>query len=124
MEPMDLWDQYLEPRFRDRVVTSEQTYPYLASVDGKPLADFAKPKSGRKKDPLFESWYGDAVEHNYDAASNLRAMDREGVDVSVHFPTGGLQAIWLDGLDPQLSSAICRAYNNWLADFCAKDPER
>jgi hypothetical protein len=117
MEPMDLWDQYLEGRFRDRVVTSERTYPYLASVDGQPLADFARSPKEKANDQPHLSWYSDAVEHHFDAASNLRAMDREGVDVSVHFPTCGLQAIWLDGLDPQLSSAICRAYNDWLADW-------
>jgi len=34
-------------------------------------------------------------------------MDREGVDVSVLFPTLGLYIMWRNNLDPELSAAIC-----------------
>jgi predicted TIM-barrel fold metal-dependent hydrolase len=30
----------------------------------------------------------------------------------------------VDGLDPQLSAAVCRAFNGWLSDFCDKDRAR
>jgi len=32
--------------------------------------------------------------------------------------------MWRDNLDPELSAAICRAYNTWLADYCSYDPKR
>ena len=29
-----------------------------------------------------------------------------------------------NGLDPKLSAAVCRGYNDWLSDFCSHDPDR
>src|SRR4029434_9794945 len=74
-----------------------------------------------------KSWretFADALAAKFDAASNVRDMDREGVDVSVLFPTLGLYIMWRSNLDPELSAAICRAYNTWLADYCSYDPKR
>ena len=34
--------------------------------------------------------------------------------MSVLFPTIGLYIMWRDDIDPELSAAICRAYNTWL----------
>ena len=51
-------------------------------------------------------------------------MEREGIDVSVLFPTIGLYIMWRDDIDPELSAAICRAYNTWLADYCDYDRKR
>ena len=43
---------------------------------------------------------------------------------SVLFPTLGLYIMWRSNLDPELSAAICRAYNSWLADYCSYDRKR
>jgi predicted TIM-barrel fold metal-dependent hydrolase len=52
-------------------------------------------------------------------------MDREGIDVTVLYPSRGLFVHSFADLDPALSAAICRAYNDWMADFCqAGDPRR
>ena len=48
----------------------------------------------------------------------LQAMDVEGIDVSIVFRTRAAHVIGVDGLDPELIAAVCRAFNNWLADFC------
>ena len=32
--------------------------------------------------------------------------------------------MWRDNLDPELSAAICRAYNTWLSDYCGYDRKR
>ena len=42
----------------------------------------------------------------------------------VLFPTIGLYIMWRDDIDPELSAAICRAYNTWLADYCDYDRKR
>ena len=68
--------------------------------------------------------FAEALASKFDAASNVRDMDREGVDISVLFPTLGLYIMWRDNLDPELSAAICRAYNTWLSDYCSYDPKR
>ena len=51
-------------------------------------------------------------------------MEMEGVDVAVLFPTMGLGLIARDGMDPFLSEALCRAYNDWIHDFCQYSPDR
>jgi predicted TIM-barrel fold metal-dependent hydrolase len=125
MEPDTLWDTYLEPRFRGRVVARGD----VQLIDGRPFSSShaAQPDSG------FRSWsqtddykrvWGDALAQGFSPAANLKDMDREGVDVAVHFPTYGLHMIWVEDIDPELSLAICRAYNQWVADYCSYDPAR
>jgi predicted TIM-barrel fold metal-dependent hydrolase len=79
-----------------------------------------------------EDVYGRAEARAWDARSQLDAMDAEGLDVAVLFPSRGLfvlgidspQVMGIDGLEPELAAAIARAYNDWLRDFCALAPER
>src|SRR5262249_34335479 len=59
-----------------------------------------------------------------DPRAMLQAMDREGIDVAIVFRTLGAHLIGIDGLEPALSAAVCRAFNNWLADFCGADRAR
>ena len=58
------------------------------------------------------------------AKQQLEAMDHEGIDIMVLYPTRGLGATAIEHMDGRLSSALCRAYNRWLADFCSTAPER
>jgi predicted TIM-barrel fold metal-dependent hydrolase len=66
----------------------------------------------------------------WDPASQLAAMDEEGVDLAVLFPSRGLFVLGLDstehvgpdGLEPGLATAIARAYNDWMADYCGASP--
>jgi predicted TIM-barrel fold metal-dependent hydrolase len=51
-------------------------------------------------------------------------MEMEGVDIAVLFPTTGLSLLARDNLDPQLSLALCQAYNNWIAEFCRHSPDQ
>ena len=46
----------------------------------------------------------------------------DGVFGEVLYPSQGL--FYYKVADPALFSAICRAYNDWLAEFCSADPER
>jgi predicted TIM-barrel fold metal-dependent hydrolase len=49
-------------------------------------------------------------------------MDAEGIDVAVLYPTIGL-GFW--GItDPAAAVAVARAYNDWLASYCAAAPDR
>ena len=60
----------------------------------------------------------------FDAKTQLKAMDREGLDVAALYPLIGLGIMMRDDMDPKLAAAIARAYNNWLYDFCQTDPKR
>jgi predicted TIM-barrel fold metal-dependent hydrolase len=53
----------------------------------------------------------------YDTKERLAAMDEDGIDISVLYPTMllGLSAY----PDRDLALATCRAYNDWLADHCS-----
>jgi uncharacterized protein len=59
---------------------------------------------------------------SYDPRARLADMDSEGIDVSVLFPSIGLGFVGIK--DAELSAAGCRAYNNWMADFCGVAPQR
>ena len=54
----------------------------------------------------------------------LEAMDREGVDVAVLFRSRSHMYVDRDDLDAEYATAICRAYNDWLADFAQAEPSR
>ena len=125
MEPLSLWDDYLAPRFRDRIVANEDSWPFVASVDGQRVVDAEPAKTPFRADKEYAERFKDAIAADFDAESNLRAMDDEGVTVAVHFPgTAGLHVTWRDGTDPAIAVAIAQAYNSWLYDFLAKDPVR
>src|SRR4029079_83379 len=79
-----------------------------------------------------ESPYNKAEEQGWSPESQKGAMEAEGLDVAVMYPTRGLfvlgldtkQMMGTDGLEPELDAAIARAYNDWLADFCTAAPTR
>ena len=138
-EPHDLWDRYLEPRFKDRA-------PSFAAIDGSHSngwkfegkvfpAFFDRPEQRRlgrirrekaRARHLAMGRYKDPAEYlpGDDPHAMLKAMDREGIDLAIVFRTRGAHLIGLDGLEPGLSAAICRAFNNWLSEFCATDRAR
>jgi predicted TIM-barrel fold metal-dependent hydrolase len=49
-------------------------------------------------------------------------MDLDGIDAAFLYPSVGLFAGAVH--DPDLSAALCRAYNRWLADYCSPYPDR
>ena len=116
LEPSDLYQRYLPEKFRGRV-RLEGPNQSVRYVDGKPVSD-SDQRPGRVMEDygyIFASskrWrecFADALANKFDPASNLRDMEREGIDVSVLFPTIGLYIMWRDDMDPELSAAICRA---------------
>ena len=131
LEPSDLYARYLPERFRERVRVDGPNQT-LRLVDGDPVSDSNR-RPGRPTEDFgyifagSQRWretFADALAAKFDPASNLRDMDREGIDVSVLFPTLGLYIMWRDNIDPELSAAICRAYNTWLSDYCSYDKKR
>ena len=60
----------------------------------------------------------------WDPHERLAVMDSERIDVSVLYPTMGLFWEGWMGDDRDLLAAYCRAYNDWVWDFCATDAQR
>lgn len=125
MEPADLWQTYLEPRFRDRAIRIEEHegVEQLVMGDQVILAGTLAGLGGAHVDPraqLFDGTmkYADACPPaGYDAAARVALYDQWGVAAGVVFPTIGILPFPCD--DPDLASAYCRAYNTWQAEFAA-----
>ncbi len=66
----------------------------------------------------------DQLDHGFDAPSYLRAMDAQGIDAAVLYPSLGLFVPFLPELDADGSLAACRAYNDWITEYCAADTSR
>jgi predicted TIM-barrel fold metal-dependent hydrolase len=145
MEPPDLFERYLDPKFKDRVSVRvgadgrpDRGPAGLVLIDGEPTsdADFqqyrkrTRPVSKNSTQPLsgsriFEANRLDfAIERDYDPEAQVMGMAMEGVDIAVLYPTMGLGLLARNGLDPRLSLAMCQAYNNWIHEFCQYSPER
>lgn len=129
MEPVQMWTDYIDPAFRDRAprrekidgktsmvvegesVVSEDKYPmstpeFLATVD-RAMKRFKR-----------------ASENQYKPETRIWDMDEMGVDVQIIYPTYGGQILGKPFKDPELLAAVCRAYNDWSAEFCGAFPER
>ena len=64
----------------------------------------------------------DQLEHGFDASSYLRAMDAQGIDAVVLYPSVGLFVPFAPQLDPAASADACRSYNEWAADSSPPTP--
>src|SRR2546423_12186271 len=58
----------------------------------------------------------------YDPHAHVQDMERDTVAGGVLYPSQGLTTYRIP--DGALLSAIFRAYNDWLADFCQPYPQR
>ena len=150
MEPPDLFDRYLDPKFKDRVVLPRNANgrPKRGNIIIDGLAVTADPEMQqyRKRSAPAASNYGShsglssvalsgsriadsgrldfAINRDYDAEAQVMAFDMEGIDIAVLFPTTGLGLVARDNMDPELSLGLCQAYNNWISDFCQYSPEQ
>src|SRR5215468_10478426 len=67
--------------------------------------------------------YRSYAARGWTAEVQLEAMDIEGIDVAVLYPTRGLRALVVDDMEAGFAAALARAYNDWLHDFCERDPQ-
>ena len=69
--------------------------------------------------------YAEEIARNFDPESQVRAMDKEGLDLAILFPTSAMYVTAFTRMDPRFAAAACRAYNDWLHDYiAAADPKR
>src|SRR5882724_9997697 len=128
-EPPDLWTARIDAAFRDRaprmqridgvdalVVEADQILSGIGLISNAG-ARFEAPEtiSGRGR-------FDDVPRGGYDPGQHLEDMELDGVAGEVLYPSQGL--FYFKVADTPLMSAIFRAYNDWLADFCRTDPAR
>jgi len=128
-EPPDLWTTRIDTAFRNRapriqridgadqiVIEADQVLSGIGLISNAG-ARFEAPEtiSGQGR---FE----DVPRGGYDPQQHLADMRLDGVAGEVLYPSQGL--FYFRVADTPLMSAIFRAYNDWLADFCATDRKR
>jgi uncharacterized protein len=137
-EPPDMWERWIDPAWRHMapVGLHELERDMRVRVKDRTLTRTGPARPSQVETigwrPEQRTAYADSDARAFDAPSQLDAMDQEGLDVAVLFPSRGLFALGLDttsqmgsdGLEPGLAAAIARAYNDWLHDFCRADPAR
>lgn len=57
----------------------------------------------------------------FSAESHVRVLKRQGVVRAHLHPSSGLWVLAIDTMEPALATALARAYNDWLRDFCSHD---
>ncbi len=134
LEPPDLWQKYIDPKYRDRAVRidhDEKGWEVLL-FDNKPAEVVrgtlgALGGVGMNPDEFFipgnKTYMDGCPPGSYDPKARLKVMDEEGIDIAMLYPTIGI--FWEGWVqDPKLATAYTRAYNRWLVDFCSYDKKR
>ena len=124
IEPRDLYERYLDPRYRARAprpLDARQAYVSNWIVDGygfpRPIGR-GRPDAEARANAVLK----DYAAAGFDSASQVKAMDVEGLDVAVLFRT--LPVVCVDAFDPDFAIALCRGWNDWAAEFVRPAPER
>jgi predicted TIM-barrel fold metal-dependent hydrolase len=128
IEPPDLWEQRIDRQFKDRA-------PYMAHegavdqwyADGVKFGNIGTNQQAglRFESPQQLTAAGSMStipQGGVDPHAHVKDMDVDAVAGGVLYPSQGLTVYRVP--DSQLLSAIFRAYNDWLADFCKPYPKR
>jgi predicted TIM-barrel fold metal-dependent hydrolase len=130
IEPADVWTARIDRRFAERApkvvkragdregdfFVAEGLRPFpvagfaVAGVDPKDFAD------------RMARGYPGVRPSAWDPELRLKDQERDGVSAEVLYPSLGMRLFQLD--DGALRAASFRAYNDWLADYCAPSPRR
>ncbi len=131
METREVYERYLDERFRGRAPQykglANTNFPWW-EVEGRPIPPWATAPEvvGPQNylDAPTEGIYGRLRRRGFDAACALEAMDLEGIDIAVMYRTWAHMVVSIDDLDAPYAQALCRAFNDWLTDYCSADPAR
>jgi predicted TIM-barrel fold metal-dependent hydrolase len=136
LEPPDLWENYIDPQYRDRALRivcdedgleeleiggersklSRRGFPATLGAMGAPIEEVRSMRADPERTYLGEAPYG-----SMDPDERLKVLDAENIDAAILYTTVGL--LWEAELeDPELSQAYTRAYNRWICEFCADSP--
>ncbi len=134
-EPATLWQDYIDPEYRDHAIkiSKDENGLEYVNVDGNKAflardgAFGALGAIGKDARPYLEpgriSWDDAMVPGGYIGSERAKVMDDERIDMTLVYPSLGL--VWeYDCDDVKVAAANCRAYNDWVFDFCSGAPTR
>ncbi|MGO9060837.1 MAG: amidohydrolase family protein, partial [Candidatus Binataceae bacterium] len=129
MEPPNLWTERLDQKLKDRA-------PRVVEMPGKAghffvgpgirpfpvAAAFSAGRSGKELVDFIEKAQAYHAERHWDPAQRIRDQEIDGVCAEVLYTTLGMFLFGIE--DAELQAACFKAYNEWLVEFCAYDPNR
>ena len=132
LEAPDLWERYLEPKYRDRAVRIKKDHNGLEYLE----VDGQQAKMSRRgmpstlgimdqlggfhveRDPTGSGYVDNASFGSMDPKERLQRLDIENIERVFLYPTLGL--LWEPECENlELAMAYARAYNRWIVDFCS-----
>ena len=133
LEPPDLWEHYLETRYRARAPTirvDDAGLEYL-EIDGRSSKIVRRGMPAglgamdRVAGYIYEreshsglKYVDEAPLGAMDARERTRRLDMENIERAFLYPT--LTLFWIAECDDEdLTQATLRAYNRWIVDFCS-----
>lgn len=136
LEPLDLFERHVDPRFRDRAVrlaTDPASGKRAMLVENRPmkLRDVEETLGilsgyGQKEAGGDISTFDRYIAYSagwQDMDARIRFIDAQGIAAQVIYPSLGI--IWEGEVeDPELADALCRAYNRWAFDLVANHRDR
>ena len=130
LEPLSLWDQYMDPAYRERAprMILDDNGKERLFLEGQLLGN---PKGlgrlggvgARDGSVAVDTMkYAEGRPGGFDPHARIKDLDLDGIDAAFLYPSIGLFSGAVK--DPKLAAAMCRAYNRWLADYCKPYPDR
>ncbi len=138
VEPREVWEKYLDPEYRVlgkyALWREEGRFDSYLKINGQVFRDDGNPNIPRhaiwspgmtwdaigELDPNTQHSMSEGAS---EPQARLRDMDAMGVDQAFVYPTWFAEGFHLVE-DPDVSYALARAYNDWIADFCQAAPDR
>lgn len=134
-EPCNLWQSYMDPELRKHAPVGAPTTGSFSDMnllhEGTFVNRHGSPQEWDDEIAMDAAirhqrveLYEDYERRGWDGQVQLDAMDREGIDLAVLYPSRGLAANGKEYKDDRVANAVVRAYNDWLYDFCQADSKR
>jgi len=132
MEPEWVFEKFIDEKYKSQAPkmgiaaeSGRRTFlvegePFTREKGKYPMAAPGFLEAVRKAMRRFER----AAKQGFSADARLQDMDEHGVDIQVVYPTAAGQMLGREFHDVKLLAACCRAYNDWSAEYCSKDPKR
>ncbi|MCW2546587.1 MAG: hypothetical protein JWN96_1047 [Mycobacterium sp.] len=125
VEPDVVWDEFLPAKYRSyapRVLQEADHFRYICNDRlGFRIAGRGESVASPGQTPHLADTPVPATGAD-DPVARLADMDIDGIATAALYPTYGLMIQGVTEREPAL--ALCRAINDWLAEYCREDPQR
>ena len=137
LEPPDLWERYLEPKYRSRAICirKDDEGREHVEIDGRPSKLVRRGMPGGlglmdrvggiiyEREETGSPYVDNAPLGAMDAEERIQRLDQENLERVFLYPT--LSLLWVaECEDEEITQAYLRAYNRWIVDFCADSKGR